>query len=809
MSARKFGKTDRIIICVAFLFFAVSLSLLLSDYSLFQSTDRYRGTPIGYIAIKNGDVRFKSAETIVWRNPNKHQNIIYNDAVFVGADSTATAKIGDSQLEINQNSLVVFRKEQEANFLNMNYGELWGKLAKGDKIIIDNGKGAPIEITAQQKSEVVFKKSAKGKTEIHLNSGNAKIDINGKKVRLKPNAILRGSIDSNELQTPTPELISEDTSDAASKVSVVIEIPKVEEVLEVPLIYKPSPNDEIIRDNFETEVTLEFRKPLKAEYIWYQIYSAENGLENLEEPLVNGSHISGDLSTLLVDGRYAVRAASVYPQKRQSEWSEYVEFSVKTELPELPVIPLTQNPHVLIPNKVYPSSAYAMSDFDVAKYLSGSHSQLKNYFRTLQGHQVEVAYRGKRLIAPNNQLPYALVYPGRRYFQYQLSKENHKTSAWSRPQLLEVVLEPPRKLSSELAKTPTPESETALVNVEITPLLFAHKYEIELRSQNREPESLISYSPSAQLSLLPNTNYTWRARALNKKGVPISSYSAAHEEYVPFVNVVVPTMAEEAPVEEERAIASTEELDFSTSTEKLEPPSPVYDASGFFAWVGSGYNYTNYKQRVESVGAFDDNNLAGPSMYAEVGYRGPKGYGGLISYKNTPGEVRLMDTSLVGTKYQWTTISLEGLFEKTAKNGFLNSSFTYGLRAGAQKHELPYIHQLAVNDLSLRKIDMQTASLGFLTKLRRDRLSYHWSMRYQYPISASAAGIEGFDVKTKFAFDGLLGMTYHLSEQWMLGWFWYGQWHEYDLKYIQNNNLLTGSQSLFYSNMDFRLGFDF
>ncbi len=806
----RMNKADRVIVILAFLIFASSLLLLFSDFSLFQALDRYRGEPIGYIAEKNGDVRFKSAETIVWGNPNKFQNIIYNDSVFVGEGSSAVAKLGNSQLEINQNSLVVFRKEQEANFLNMSYGELWGKLGKGDKIVIDNGKGSPIEITAQQKSEIVFKKSNTGKIQIQLSNGNAKVDINGKKVKLKPNAIIKASSDSDQVSTSTPDLIVDESFGNEYPALVIEDLPQEKEVYHAPYILQPYTKEVMVRNRKDAEVAIEFQLPSKAEYIWYQIY----GQDDSSRPLVDGSILSGSLKTQLVDGNYKLRAASIYPEKKQSPWTEFIDFSVRTEIPELELVPLTPRPAIHISNKIYHPRVYKMQDRDVSKYLAKSHPELRDYFKDLEGHQFEIITQGKILLVEDNQVPAELIYPGRRSFQYQLVKDDHENSPLSKPILLEVVLDPPKKIFSEVIQAPAPGAKVAKVEVEWTPLLFADRYEIELQARNQKPRKLVSKSTKATLTLSANVNYTWKTRALNKQGVPISNYSEASEEYVPYVEVIIPSLAENAEdtLENEakdRLVASEENFDQTSITETLETPKTLYEANGFFAWIGSGYNFTNYKQRVENVGAFDDNNLAGPSMYAEAGYRGRNGYGGVFSYKSTPGEVRLMDTELKGTKYQWTTMSLEGLFEKQAPSSSFSSGFSYGLRAGMQKHELPYIHQLAVNDLSLRKIDMQTASLGFLTRLRQNRLNYHWSMRYQYPLSTSASGIEGFDVKTKFAFDGLLGLTYHLTEQWMLGWFWYGQWHEYDLKYIQNNNFLTGSQSLFYSNMDFRLGFDF
>ena len=230
---------------------------------------------------------------------------------------------------------------------------------------------------------------------------------------------------------------------------------------------------------------------------------------------------------------------------------------------------------------------------------------------------------------------------------------------------------------------------------------------------------------------------------------------------------------------------------------------------GFWVWAGAGFNYTMYQQTIENVGTFDDNDLAGPSIFAELGYKHKTGFGASASYKSTPGEVKLEGTNIEGAKYTWSTISFEGIYEKSAASPVWGGSFFYGALLGIQNHEFPYFHQDDVLEMSLREIKMQTASVGFLTRLQRGSIDYHWSMRYQYPVSVSVSELENFDINTRFAFDGSVGLTYHFNPRWEVGWYWYGQWHEYDLGFAVNTTRFTGSQTLFYSNMDLRLGVDF
>jgi hypothetical protein len=74
--------------------------------------------------------------------------------------------------------------------------------------------------------------------------------------------------------------------------------------------------------------------------------------------------------------------------------------------------------------------------------------------------------------------------------------------------------------------------------------------------------------------------------------------------------------------------------------------------------------------------------------------------------------------------------------------------------------------------------------------------------------SASTGG-SGFTIKSKFGFDGSLGAVYYMAPKLRTGLFWFGQWHNYDFVYTGSNTQNVGAQTLFYSNLEFRLGTEF
>jgi len=67
----------------------------------------------------------------------------------------------------------------------------------------------------------------------------------------------------------------------------------------------------------------------------------------------------------------------------------------------------------------------------------------------------------------------------------------------------------------------------------------------------------------------------------------------------------------------------------------------------------------------------------------------------------------------------------------------------------------------------------------------------------------------GTTASSTLAFDGSLGTAYYLNDHWKVGGFWYGQWQQFNFTTSLGGTTNTGSQMLFYSALDLRLGYDF
>lgn len=112
-------------------------------------------------------------------------------------------------------------------------------------------------------------------------------------------------------------------------------------------------------------------------------------------------------------------------------------------------------------------------------------------------------------------------------------------------------------------------------------------------------------------------------------------------------------------------------------------------------------------------------------------------------------------------------------------------------------------------DLNLKENKMNNASFGLLAEVQRRKWAFYWLTRYQFPFASTAEGSNQYEIKPTFAFDGSIGTSYNLSQRLRLGLFWYGQWHQYNFVYGDADVTNAGFQSLFYSSIDLRLGFDF
>jgi hypothetical protein len=102
-----------------------------------------------------------------------------------------------------------------------------------------------------------------------------------------------------------------------------------------------------------------------------------------------------------------------------------------------------------------------------------------------------------------------------------------------------------------------------------------------------------------------------------------------------------------------------------------------------------------------------------------------------------------------------------------------------------------------------------TIGLGLILGQERP-WTFEGYLDWQQPFSTSASGGNTFSTSSAVAADARVGAAYKIAPNWRLGAFLYVQSHSYDFTYTDKTTAVTtsGKQSLFYSTLDFHLGYE-
>lgn len=870
---RSENRTDRILILIALIILLLAGGAFYFD-SWMWGGKRNRGEVIGIITKSAGDVRLKMEGDLKWQRAGNNENLVYNDAVYAGSASEAELSLGESKMTVTENTLVVLRRDQNVNFMNLNYGTLFGRLAKNERLVIDTGKGKPIEFNTAGGAEIVLSKTG-GITQLDVKSGTAELLINGERRKIdKSSRILLGEdahIEKsgvNKLKIVKPlgdQIIYSDTptqipfawawedprlnkpedkyalefsatpqfktihatKNVSGQLTTQLNVSKsltlyfrvrgpdnsmttTERIrfvrLSQPLIIYPQAGQRFRAPlGQEASVPVQFEKP-EEQVVWYQI-SDDPEFKNL---IQNQSITAFKTAAALPVGQYYIRARGDFGDGKITAWSETHPFAVDPP----PAIQLTQRglpTRVVIPNRAYPARLYGAPEDEVRTYLR-ERGLMTRFFRVDPGSfdemRIEFAGDSEVVTQADANWPERKLQPDRYMYRYQLSKNGFSPSDWSAKRPLQIVMEPPRPVGQ-------PSFDNADMDGNLnatwhfTPLLFAGSYDVEVAGEPgfRNPQRLRVNTTTVQHKLAGGQAHFWRARARDRRGNVISDFSEPRRLNPPsMAPKLIARNNDRRPQAAERV---------RTKVERVREDDWVHN--GWWAWAGLGMNFTDYRQSIpngEEGASLITQNVTGPSAYMETGYTGDHGWGGVFTYKRTPGEVLFTDGTVVDQpQYVWTTVSIEGIMRRMSNFKLFNRQMLLGFRAGIQQHKVPFLvpgsDDFGNGIASQKNNNITTASLGLLAELNRKRWMYYWLMRYQFPLTTSADGANQFEITPTFAFDGSIGMSYSFADQWKIGMFWYGQWHQFNFKYNDGTNSLSGFQSLFYSNVDARIGFDF
>jgi hypothetical protein len=866
-------RTDRIIIAIALLVLMLSSGLYYFDGWMWGKR-RGRGETIGVLTKTTGDVRLKFEDDLRWQKSSLGQDLAYNDSIYAGEKSYAEIKVSDSNLKMNENTLIVLRHDMDINYLNINFGSLFAKLGAKDQFVVDLGDGKPIKLADAKNAQIMITRES-GKAKLEVSSGSLSMTKDGVTTKIdKASRLVVGdnpqAMTPNKLQIIKPltgeALVSTDPTrldfawrwqrerqalpndaytlefsadpsfmtlhikknvrgDLKTSMSVAQslqlyfrvrgpnnELSQTEKLdylrLIKPVIVQPLAQALIESpDGKSSDVALEFQRPQEAT-IWYQVASEAS----FQQVLLNQN--TPDLKRLqnLSVGDYFIRARSDFGSNRVSEWTEPRPFSVIQKALPLQLAARSVPSRVVIPNRNYPRLLY-VAPSDTVKAFLGERGFMRAFVPLKPDEYDQIQLQVNETVAAQNTTdwPAKDLYPGTYRYRYQASKQGFKPSDWSTTKKVEITMEPVRPLGEASYGSANAKNER-LAEWKFTPLLYARSYDVEVAPSTDFVHAHEVRSEDASVSTeLPQTDRQlfWRARARDVHGRIISDFSK------PYPLKQMPQAIPNYLAKNTRPLRKPAQTNTSTGRIQRVREKP-WESSGWWAWAGIGENYVDNSQSL-GVGVARYYQVYGPSQYFEAGYRSKGGIGAVLTYKSTPGKINITQNKsdsaypLDNDRYRWTAISAEAMTRGLSKFTLLEGPIYYGLRAGLQDHRTPF---LVVNEeeatIELKMNSMTTASFGGYAEWMRKKWTYHWLMRYQLPFSSSSPGASSFAITPIFAFDGSVGAAYNISQQIKLGFFWYGQWHQYKYNYARADlTTNSGSQSLFYSNIDVRLGVDF
>lgn len=279
------------------------------------------------------------------------------------------------------------------------------------------------------------------------------------------------------------------------------------------------------------------------------------------------------------------------------------------------------------------------------------------------------------------------------------------------------------------------------------------------------------------------------------------------ENEIYFIYSNSPIQSNLEPVYKEKVLVPAVKTSATESQDaEIKKPKVVEGYRGYVA-LGSGFTFLSFTQNGSETKNLEYSSLMGPSLSLRGGAEWINGYGVDASYAVYPGQLKSSANAIANSRFNWTAQSLEATYridkEETNSN--------YHFRTGVQHHDLPYVQLPTVSTADMRKHDVYMATLGADYTLK---LSEKWRsqiiLRYQVPFLQSKSADE-IQFQSQFAFDGSVGAAYQVSEKFNVGLFWYGQWQEFAYTMISEatSQKDTGKNKFFFSNLEFRVVYDF
>lgn len=235
-------------------------------------------------------------------------------------------------------------------------------------------------------------------------------------------------------------------------------------------------------------------------------------------------------------------------------------------------------------------------------------------------------------------------------------------------------------------------------------------------------------------------------------------------------------------------------------------------------WGGLGFNYLKYDQdsNIPSNLTFQSTDM--PALFAKVSRSLQKHWVVQGTFNYAPGKTSSSEQiRLIEGSYQWMFLSANATYlNPNWKSTIKKVPTQFGIQSGLQYHLVPFVKRTSTTDPQAVSVVTNEVAMLTLGGIYTGQVNRYWSfetfLRYQLPVSSGAV----FKISPQFAFDGSVGAVYKYSPQWRTGVFWYGQYQKYlfndhEDTYSQANagSKISGTQTLFFSNIEARLGYEF
>lgn len=343
----------------------------------------------------------------------------------------------------------------------------------------------------------------------------------------------------------------------------------------------------------------------------------------------------------------------------------------------------------------------------------------------------------------------------------------------------------------KLTLTPIVKSERLSISMSATAVkVTKDKYKIEVKGQTTPMTQLITNKgvnseADSKGSFSLSFFTTEKTYLFNLKLVDQEGHAS---EYL--VNSVLP-----ASIDKKQSLILLEEKDF-------------------YLTLGTGINYIQHSQDITTSEAKSNQiSLTLPTIDLRAKTNLTKNIGLEGNYHFATGEINDKDVGLAESNYVWQSMTLEAsYFQETNFYEKFDLSGIFYYPVGLQYHILPFVGRDISDNTELQSLTMAFLSFGIGSVIKKsEKSNYHFFFRYQVPLSSSLSDGGSIDIKPSFSFDGMVGYSYQWKPKWNLGCFWYGQWHEFEFDYTskQSFNINGGAATYFYSNLEFRVGFDF